>query len=223
MWYMLRSKCSFQLKAICWEDRFNTLTELGNLLPDNYHCIKCNTLHPVEPDNIPNLTNRIAAATHAAHQAKCLIMCTRYAVSFHHVQLALKYSRIKEKHQDYRWNILQKFEIRSVASPIIKTFAAKPKVVNARFILLTTYVLYAGPLRDAAKKDYDRYMMFCPHHHFGIGTGPGKSCAAILQKAVINAATMQDQHTELFSCDRCPTDYSVVVEDDEAILEAWHA
>ena len=117
-------------------------------------------------------------------------MCTRYAVSFHHVQLALKYSRIKEKHQDYRWNILQKFKIRSVASPIIKTFAAKPKVVNARFILLTTYVLYAGPLRDAAKKDYDRYIMFCPHHHFGIGTGPGKSFAAILQKAVINAATM---------------------------------
>ncbi|KAF6219181.1 hypothetical protein HO133_005006 [Letharia lupina] len=145
-----------------------------------------------------------------------------YAVSFHHVQLALKYSRMKEKHQDCRTNILQNFEIRPVGSPIIKTFAAKPKVVNARFILLATYVLYAGPLRDAAKKDYDKYIVFCPHHHFGLGTGLGHSFAAILQKAVINAATMPDQHTVLFSCDRCPTDYSVVVQDGEAVLEAWH-
>ncbi len=44
----------------------------------------------------------------------------------------------------------------------------------------------------------------------------------MLQKAVINAAIIQDQHTELFSCGRCPTDYSVVVKDDEAVLEAWH-
>lgn len=145
-----------------------------------------------------------------------------YAVSFHHVQLALKYSRMKEKHQDCRRNILQNFEIRPVSSPIIKAFAAKPKVVNARFILLTTYVLYAGPLRDAAKKDYDKYIMFCPHHHFGIGTGLGNSFAANLQKAVINAATMQNQNTELFSCERCPTDYSVLVEDDEAVVKAWH-
>ncbi|KAK0510124.1 hypothetical protein JMJ35_007518 [Cladonia borealis] len=225
MWYMLRSKCSFQLKAIGREDRSNTLTELGNLLPDNYHCINCNMLHPVEPDNIPNLTNwyRRRHLCRAQYQTYNYVHPQHsYAVLFHHVQLALKYSRMKEKHQNYRRNILQNFEIRPVGSPIIKTFAAKPKVVNARFILLTTYILYAGPLRDAAKTDNDKYIMFCPHHHFGIGTGPGNSFAAMLQKTVINAATMQDQHTELFSCDRCPTDYSVVVEDDEAVLNAWH-
>ena len=54
MWYMLHSKCSFQLKAIVREDRFNTLTELGNLLPDNYHCIKCSILH-----NCPAYTTTI--------------------------------------------------------------------------------------------------------------------------------------------------------------------
>ena len=225
MWYMLRSKCSFQLEAIGREDRFNTLTELGNLLQDNYHCINCNMLHTVESDDIPNLTNwyRRRHLCRARYQTYDYVHPQpSYAVSFHHVQLALKYFRMKEKHQDYRRNILQNFEIRPVGSPIIKTFAAKPKVVNARFLLLTTYILYAGPLRDAAKTDYDKYIMFCPHHHFGIGTGPGNSFAAMLQKTIINAATMQDQHTELFSCDRYPTDYSVVVEDDEAVLNAWH-
>lgn len=225
MWYMLRSKCSFQLKAMAPEDRFNTLTELGNLLPDNYHCTKCNILHPVEPNDIPNLTNwyrRGHSCRTPSQMNDHVHPQDSYAVLFHHVQLALKYSRMKEKHQDCRTNILQKFEICPAGSHIIKTFAAKPKVVNARFILLATYVLYAGALRDAAKTDYDKYILFCPHHHFGIGTGPGNFFAAILQKAVINAAIMQDQHTELFSCDRCPTDYSVVVKDDEAVLEAWH-
>ncbi|CAD6565711.1 MAG: hypothetical protein ASARMPREDX12_006733 [Alectoria sarmentosa] len=225
MWYMLCSECSSQLKAMVREDRFNTLTELGNLLPDNYHCIKCNILHPVEPDDIPDLTNwyrRRHSCRTPSQMFDHVHPESSYAVSFHHVQLALKYSRMKEKHQDCRTNILQNFEIRPVGSPIIKTFAAKPKVVNARFILLATYVLYAGALRDATKSHYNKYIMFCPHHHFGIGTGLGNSFAAILQKAAINAATMQDQHTELFSCDRCPTDYSVVVEDDEAVLEAWH-
>ncbi len=95
MWYMLHSKCSSQLKALSREDRFNTLTELGNLLPDHYHCIKCNILHPVEPDDVPNLTNwyrrrhtcrtpnRVYDHVHPQHS---------YSVSFRHVQLALKYS-----------------------------------------------------------------------------------------------------------------------------------
>lgn len=225
MWYMLRSKCSSQLKALVPKDRFNTLTELGNLLPDHYHCTKCNILHPVEPDDIPNLTNW-DLRRHTCRTPIQMFDHVRpqdyYAISLHHVQLALKYSRMREKHQDYRRNILQNFEIRPVGSPVIKTFTAKPKVVNARFILLTTYVLYAGALRDAAKRDYNKFIVFCPHNQFGLGTGPGHSFAAILQKAAMNAATMQDQHTELFSCDRCPTDYSLVVEDDEAVLKVWH-
>ncbi len=160
MRYVLRSKCSSQLQATGPEDRFNTLAELGNLLPDNYHCIECNTLHPVDPDDIPDWTNWYRYRHHS-YRAPGLFYDhvhpqDYYAVAFHHVQLALKYSRMKEKHQDFRRNILQNFKIRPFRSSIIKTFAAKPKVVNARFILLATYVLYTGPLRDAAKRDYSQ-------------------------------------------------------------------
>ena len=34
-----------------------TLAELGNLLPDDYHWIKCDLSHPVEVDDIPGLTD----------------------------------------------------------------------------------------------------------------------------------------------------------------------
>ena len=105
MWYMLRGKCSFQLKAIGREDRFNTLTELGNLLPDNYHCkiTKCNVLHTVEPNDIPNLSNwyRRRHSCRIQNQSFDHVHPQHfYAILFHHVQLALKYSRMKEKHQD---------------------------------------------------------------------------------------------------------------------------
>lgn len=128
IWNTLRSKCSLQSNAIGREDRFNTLTELGNLLPDSYHCLKCNVLHPVKPDDVPNLTNWYCRRPLCRTPNQ---MCDdvrpqgSYGVSFHHVLLALKYSRMKEKHQDYRRNILQNFEIRPVGSAIIKTFAAK--------------------------------------------------------------------------------------------------
>lgn len=127
---------------------------------------------------------------------------------------------MKEKHQDCRTNILRIFEIRPVYSPIIKTLSAKPKVVKARFILIVTYVLYPGPLRGAANKDYHKLISSCPQHHLVSGTGPGNSFAAVLQKAAINAATVQDQHIESFSCKDCPTDYLVVAEDDDT-LTLW--
>lgn len=174
MWYLLRSKCSRQLKAI---GRFNALTELGNLLPDKYHCVRCNELHPVGPDDVPDMRNWYYRR-HVCFKrglAQCLNLQYPYAVYFHHVQLALKYSRMPEKHQDCRTNILKNVEyrcysrmpekhqyylrnnstveLRPVRSTIIKSFVVKPKVVNSRFLLLATYVLCAGPLRDAAQID----------------------------------------------------------------------
>ena len=186
-WYMLRSECSRQLK----EDRFNTLTDLGNVLPDHYHCTRCDKLHPVEASDIPDLTDWYRRH-HSCHLQGQMLDHLRphyyYAISFHHIQLALKYSRMKEKHQDCRRNTLQSFEIGPVGSPVIKTFTAKPKVVNARLILLATYVLYKGPLQDAVEEDLYRYIVFCPHQHFCVDPRSRNSLAAILQEAVMGTA-----------------------------------
>ena len=230
MWYTLRSQCAVLSKAIAGDDRSSTLIELGKLLPDNYHCTKCNLLPTVLSYDTPDLTSRFCRRHSCRTDAPThdqLYLHPSYTISFHHVQLALKYSRMKEKHQDCRTNILRKFEIHPVGSPIIKTFTAQPKVVNAKFLLLATYVVDAASLRDAAERDHSKFIMFCPHQSFGIGLDPRSwNCfVTVLRKAAINAASTHDQpqqHTELFSCDHCPTDYSVVVAEDEAVIKVWH-
>lgn len=134
----------FQLKAIGWEDRFWIhWPSLGTCCRIAINCIKCNILHPVQPDDVPKFDKLVSPPPPLMPHTRpnvwsCACPQYFYAVMFHHVQLALKYSRMKEKHQDCRTNILQNFEIRPVGSPIIKSFAAKPEVVNARFILLAT-------------------------------------------------------------------------------------
>ena len=214
MWHMLHSTCSSRLRTLAQKDRFDTLRELGNLLPDNYYCTRCNVLHLVEPDDVPNVTNwykRRHVCYTPGRMFEDLCLQHYYIFAFHHVQLALKYSRMTDWHQDYRTNILQQFETRPVGSPIIKSSAAKPKVVNARLILLVTYVLYADALQyDLRKSDLTKYIHFCPHHFFGIGSGLDQSIALMLQEAAIKAATMPEQHTQLFTCNSCPTDYSVM-------------
>lgn len=109
MWYMLRNRCSFQIKAIVRENRFNTLIELRNLLSNDYHCIKCNILHSMKSNDISNLRNwyrRRHSCRTSNQMFNHLHSQHFYAISFHHVQLALKYSRMKKKHQNCRTNIL---------------------------------------------------------------------------------------------------------------------
>lgn len=220
MRHTLHGQCFAQLQAMARKDWCNTLTELADLLPNVYHCMSCDILHPVASHDIPDLTHCwcLRRRCHAVDMSDRLHPQQFYSISLYHVQLALKYSRMKSMHQDYRTNILKQYETRSVGSPVIKTLTAKPKVVNARFVLLATYVLYAGPVRDASTSDWGNYIVFCPHHLLGLSTRGGNEFAAVIQKAAINAETTQGRHTELFSCDRCPTDYSVVVDGDDASL-----
>ena len=224
MWYTLRDNGLAQTKTLAWKDRLNTLTELGNLLPDNYCCIKCRALHPVEHDDVPDVSNwkwRRHTCRTPVREFDRLFPQNSYAILFHQVQLAVKYSRWESKHQKYLRKILQEFEVCPADSAIIKKFTAKPKIVNGKFILLMTYVLYAASVQGSVR-DLKKYISFCPHHHFGIGRSPRGLCfATTLQKSVLSATTTKTQHTELFSCDLCLTDYSVVAKGDEAVVKVW--
>lgn len=69
---------------------------------------------------------------------------------------------------------------------------------------------------------YSKHIAFCPHYHFGQGIGPWWPFAEKLQQIAIDAVAMQGRNAEKVSCERCPTDYLVVVNGDETIVKAWH-
>lgn len=233
MWYILRDQCSSEFKSLHWGDRSNTLLELGNFLPDHYYCTMCDNIHPAEYHDIPNMdrcdpiyqsyrTNHPDPYQSRMRADRLVYLQYEYKVSFTHVQLALKYARMEGKHQDCRMNILSKAEVCPQGSTITKYFTAQPKVINGRFILLAEYVLHAHSLRNPVGRRWKIPVKACPHHWLGIGEGHHYSCAPVLRKFAIAAGAMQDRQTELFSCDSCPTDYSVGAGNDEVIVKAWY-
>ena len=53
LWYQVRERCFSALRQSTAEQRLETLTELGNLLPDQYLCVICNALHGIDFDEFP--------------------------------------------------------------------------------------------------------------------------------------------------------------------------
>ena len=132
-----------------------------------------------------------------------------YVVDFRHIQLTLKYSRIKQrKYQGYRWDLLKQIEYSSSGLSVVKTFTAKPKVVQGlRFVVSATFVFDANALRElVVERDWSS-TCFCAHHFFWPEMDPSLDTytfsAILYRAAAINAITTatQDQRVQLFLCD----------------------
>lgn len=226
LWYTLRNKCRARFSAMTREDQFDTLTELANVLPDEYHCLTCNLLLPVASDDLPGY---IIFSRHPYHRCRTsrsrdhLLWAqpSSYELFFHHVQLAMKYSRKKDTHQDYLKNILREYETHPARPSIIKTFRAKPKIVENKFILLMTYVLDAKACRSADRSDKSHFVSFCPHHCIGLGIGPRYSFATNVRRAAVDALRDPALPIRLFSCQSCSSDYAIIANKEEVVIMAW--
>ena len=227
LWYTLRNKCRARFSAMTREDQLDTLTEMANVLPDEYHCITCNLLLPVASHDLPGYTIFSRHPYHRCHTSKSrdhLLWAqpSSYELFFHHVQLAMKYSRKKDTHQDYLKDILREYETHPARPSIIKTFRAKPKIVENKFILLMTYVLDAKACRSADRSDKSHFVSFCPQHCIGLGIGPRHSFATNVFRAAVDALRVPALQITLLSCESCPTDYAIIANKDEVVVMAWH-
>ena len=235
MWNTLGTKSSVELKSLARQERFTTLTELANLLPDDLHCLECNSLHRVDPNDYPS----------RPEQKYSPIPCTLYlclprynawsvgpyyVVAFRHIQLALKYFRIKQqKYQGYRMDLLKQIEYSSSGLSVVKTSTAKPKVVQGlRFLVSATFVLDANALRCQVERFWST-TSFCAHHIFCLqrdwSLDTDTFTAMLYRAAAINATATatRDERVQLFSCDECPTDYQIVAaEDNEVVVRAFY-
>jgi len=132
-----------------------------------------------------------------------------YTVKHHHVQLALKYSRLGNVHQAYLRKLM---ESSSVASSgfygMTVKFSLYPNIVDSRFILFTIWQFDEETVPLSLEILSRPAFRFCPH--LGLISKPNPR---ILQNPLIDVvytafkvANMgQDLH---HSCGRCPTDYS---------------
>ena len=109
MWYILRHQCSSAMRQATVEERLECLTRLGNILPDHRLCTSCPALHILDPKDLPVVRYDNCPSPESAWDFRYLALC--YSLAFRHVQLAVKYTRVKDYYQDYRAIILQPFRI----------------------------------------------------------------------------------------------------------------
>ena len=225
LWYGFRENCSSALQTATTVERLGHLAVLGDLLPDHRLCTGCRSLHPVDYEDIPiaGFCNYYKPCPSPEPMWSRHRLSPYYAIAFRHVHLAMKYTRLEEHHQRYRATILQRF---SVFSPnldsIAQNFIAKPVVVCGRFILMTDFHFYGGIKPLSYSTLLQTSVLFCPHHSLGPLSDPKDPLITAIRFAFGLTDGANGLNYATYSCDRCPTDYSIMITDQSASVSVWH-
>lgn len=233
--YQMCERCFSALRQSTAEQRLETLTDLGSLLPDQYLCAICKALHRIDYDDFPANKDR-GVLKKADRPCSCLEFWENshclpfYTTAFRHVHLATKYTYMKTSHQFYRERLLQKYQTsrsgfetsRSASGSLALKFIAEPRIILNRYILMTACIFSAGSKPYSFESLSQVPIRFCPHSRFGRVANPiHYPFGAAVQQAFHSLKGECGARPKLFSCDRCPTDISILVKEDEAYIVCW--
>ena len=219
--YTLHRKCASTMCRATAHKRLEYLAVLGHTLPDHRLCTSCRALHLLNYEDIPAMKSgkinnscpvpRVLGSRH--HMLPC------YSISFHHVQLAIKYTRLKNFHQEYREKILQTFQVkipRFCSVPLV--FSAIPVVVYGRFLLMTVFHFYNAVEPTPSSTIFEAPVRICPH----LGTGLYMSNNPLLAAVrLARTESRRGRRGKLYSCDQCPTEFRVFTYDRDVTLRVW--
>lgn len=196
-------------------ERLECLAVLGSILPDHRVCTWCNGLHIVDSKDVPKRGYNTCCETYTVPKSSWyrILMLASYAIEFHHVQLAVKYT-LRNIHQDYREEILQRYTAScSNCFPTTVDFTVEPVIVQGRFIMMTTY-LFGNVVKPLSVTTFTSILFhFCPH--LSVHTG---ALHTAIKLAFNVAGSQRSLPPMVYSCNRCPTDYSVIVQQNRVTI-----
>ena len=216
----LRSKLQKEgdrlLRATNPVERYQTVKVLSIMFPEHYICISCRFMHPVDPRDLPHgeFDPHFPISWLSTRRWEPLwtrvLLHAGYDLSYRHVQLALKYNRLKDYQQEYLSALLQTYQIVEQLGPLELKFQAEPKINGEEFLLKTTQSITnpAHPL-DYAMIEREVNVWFCPHRKCGMGAFPLDPLVSAVMKVIENPQHQGPDKGTALSCELCPTDYSV--------------
>ena len=182
LWYTLHQKYSSAMRRATIYERLEYLTVLGKILPDHRLCTSCRALHLLDYRDLP--TMRPGSFKNPCPVPDSLesrhYLHPYYSIAFHHVQLAIKYTRHRNFHQEHRAKLLQSFEItfpRLYSMGLM--FSATPVIVCGRFILMTAFYFYDAEEPIPISTISDAPLQICPHLRSGLFLSPNFLLEAI--------------------------------------------
>lgn len=205
---------------------------MGNLLPDLYLCVICESLHRIDcadfPANETRLINKSKRPCAVPEWSNGSYSVGYISIPVRHVNLTTKYTRMNTSHQDYYKALLRKCEVDHGHTPY--KFIAEPRVVRDRYIIMTSCIFSPGSKPRCSATPYcfeslcEIPFRFCPHSVLVSSTDPADYCypfATALRQAFDSLSDEQEPRIRFFSCDQCATDISFLVKKDETYIVSW--
>ena len=235
-WSSLHPRCASIFRDATFRNRVKYLNALSSLIPDHYYCPRCYALHSIDSEDVPVLDEHRARSDIFCGSRTCpnpespysrRLIHPNYGLAFRHIQLAIKYSRLKNTHQTYRASILQKFTTSTdpSSSPEVQ-FTAEPRVRDGRFIIKTIHRISDGEQNLSMLKVIETRIRFCPHHSLNDIQGLLYRFQDPMLASIDNLINLAPQSSSSHarhasSCDQCPTDYKIKFTGKELFVSTW--
>ncbi|KAI1820683.1 hypothetical protein F4861DRAFT_49086 [Xylaria intraflava] len=219
------------------DDYLAYLVGLARDLPKQWVCGVCTALHPTLKFDTPSAFNlrRASCPKHHAGYNRPNMCLGRFQICLehHHVQLALKYTRLQQReYNSYLQALLKPYHTRyyksssRTISPHKTFYSAYPRVVtdnhgNLRFLLLSTWQYLRGS-RDISLNNLGGRII-CPHLDFNFWTYHHYHTNALATAVhqVFKAEDTNSSEERAGGCPRCATDFSVRLSRGDLLLYVW--
>ncbi|RYO98547.1 hypothetical protein DL764_007054 [Monosporascus ibericus] len=229
---------------------FEYLAVRARGLPEQWVCERCMALHPIVKLDAPATRHDFSSCPLALFttsrdghlyrrsRGDSRLGYSQFRIDHHHVQLALKYTRLQHhKYNSYLQALMaphhdMRFGPRAAilhraAIPCKLHYSAYPKVVagddgNLRFLLLSTWRYHKG--REDISLRNIGYQRICPHLELNDCTVPclHGDPSHVLETAVEEALEARgDGRERIGACPRCATDFSVQLTSEYLNLHVW--
>ena len=226
LWHLLRCKSLSAYQKADALTRHGCLNALSNVLPDHRYCFNCRALKPVEPEDIPIRLSVISPQRcHKETVEDWQGFRHYYFIAFRHVQLAVKYARLGNVHQEYLSAILQKHSKEVGYFHSMKFgFTAKPIIIDGRFILTQTFTLKETNTPISSSLLLQSCLEFCPHMRTTFLLDmipPTNPLLEVARSAFDVSGSVRTSSERLHSCDSCPTEFKATFGDRCVIFSVW--
>ena len=200
------------------------LVDLAFALPNYQVCARCSTLHHVDVQDFPSSEYRrkgymcMRRPTRPTERRDYYSFGESYFLTHYHVQLALKYHRLKHSYQGYLENLMAPYLWISPTNRSSKTTcAAKPMIVNGEFLLFTTWT-FENKQKKSDLPDLIRSFMICPHISCRACDRVGGPIRLVddLDRIVLDPRIRITKF-----CRRCPTDLKLYATGSKLKCHVW--
>jgi hypothetical protein len=230
---LLRDDWTRFVQSLSPSDYFDFISGIADVLPEYVTCWSCGTVHAINTRDVPYVRwVRNSYPCRDWAQLRSHDFGIRYRLSYQHVQLTLKYSRLQPSQPSvlscrnvydyYLSRLLWPFTTRTLWYGRVEiNFSAQPKVIDERFILHSQWEFKLRPdLETVAMKLEDiRPTVICPHLNLALTSNPLLQSNPMVAMAVSAFDNLGKQ--SYGSCTRCATDYSISALPTGVTIKAW--